>query len=590
MALVLKDRVRETSTTSGTGTITLAGAASGFDSFASIGDGNTTYYAIIDTVAGDWEVGLGTYTASGTTLSRTTVLESSNSDALVNFAANTKDVICTYPADKSVFLQADGSLSLSGALSATGAVTGSNLNISNWDTAYGWGNHASAGYLTSETYTGTVTSVAATVPVGFAITGSPITTTGTLAIAFDTGYSLPTTASQTNWNTAYGWGDHSTEGYLIESDLTSLTGNISTTSKVISGSGGGGIALTVNDGYGNANVCFNHDAGTPEQNGNSGRIECNTDATSGANITLGVKSNVTSGVAVDTTDILVVDESGIDVTGNIVVDNASATVDLTSDAGGVGILNFNSGVGAVKYNVNGDRIGLFTNSTEKVRLDTSGNVMVGANLGITTPAISNDTGVAIRSDGHIQISRDSVAPLHVNRKTNDGILVYFRQDGTSEGIITVSGTTVSYNGGHLARWSQLADNTRDASIVKGTVLTNLDQMAVWGDEDNEQLNCMAVSSVEGDPNVAGVFVNWDDDDEDYTNDMNIAMTGDMVIRIAQGTTVQRGDLLMSAGDGTAKPQGDDIVRSKTIAKVTSTHVSHTYDDGSYLVPCVLMAC
>jgi len=108
-------------------------------------------------------------------------------------------------------------------------------------------------------------------------------------------------------------------------------------------------------------------------------------------------------------------------------------------------------------------------------------------------------------------------------------------------------------------------------------------------EDNEQLNRMAVSSAEGDTNVAGVFVNWDSDDDQF-NDMNIAMTGDMVIRIAQGVTVNRGDLLMSAGDGTAKPQEDDIVRSKTIAKVTSTHVSHTYDDGSYLVPCVLMAC
>ena len=68
------------------------------------------------------------------------------------------------------------------------------------------------------------------------------------------------------------------------------------------------------------------------------------------------------------------------------------------------------------------------------------------------------------------------------------------------------------------------------------------------------------------------------------------MTGDFVIRIAQGTTVARGDLLMSAGDGTAKPQGDDIVRSKTVAKVTSTIVSATHPDGSYCVPCVLMAC
>jgi hypothetical protein len=157
-----------------------------------------------------------------------------------------------------------------------------------------------------------------------------------------------------------------------------------------------------------------------------------------------------------------------------------------------------------------------------------------------------------------------------------------------EGDISVSGSTVSYNGGHLARWSRLADDSKDTSIVKGTVMTNLDAMVEWGDEENEQLNKMAVSSVEGDVNVAGVFVNWDEDDD--WNDMNVAMTGDMVIRIAQGTTVQRGDLLMSAGDGTAKPQGDDIVRSKTIAKVTSTHVSHTYADGSYCVPCVLMAC
>ena len=87
-----------------------------------------------------------------------------------------------------------------------------------------------------------------------------------------------------------------------------------------------------------------------------------------------------------------------------------------------------------------------------------------------------------------------------------------------------------------------------------------------------------------------MFVNWDDDDKDYTADMNVAMTGDMVIRIAEGTTVTRGDLLMSAGDGTAKPQGDDIVRSKTIAKVTSTTVINTYADDSFVVPCVVMAC
>ena len=128
--------------------------------------------------------------------------------------------------------------------------------------------------------------------------------------------------------------------------------------------------------------------------------------------------------------------------------------------------------------------------------------------------------------------------------------------------------------------------TKDDELPDGVSVGDVKKDAYT--EDNEQLNKMAVSSVEGDVNVAGVFVNWDEDD-DY-NDMNVAMTGDMVIKIAKGTTVSRGDLLMSAGDGTAKPQGDDIVKSKTIAKVTSTNVSHTYDDGTYLVPCVLMAC
>jgi hypothetical protein len=102
MPLVLKDRVKETSTTTGTGTLTLGGAASGFQSFSVIGDGNKTYYAIVDSATGDWEVGLGTYTSSGTTLSRDAVLESSNSGSAVNFAGNVKDVFVTYPAERAV--------------------------------------------------------------------------------------------------------------------------------------------------------------------------------------------------------------------------------------------------------------------------------------------------------------------------------------------------------------------------------------------------------------------------------------------------------------------------------------------------------
>lgn len=102
MAFVVKDRVKETTTTTGTGTVTLLGAATGFQSFSAIGNANTTYYCIAGQTGDEWEVGIGTYTSSGTTLARTTVLASSNSGSLVNFSAGTKDVFVTYPASPSV--------------------------------------------------------------------------------------------------------------------------------------------------------------------------------------------------------------------------------------------------------------------------------------------------------------------------------------------------------------------------------------------------------------------------------------------------------------------------------------------------------
>ena len=226
--------------------------------------------------------------------------------------------------------------------------------------------------------------------------------------------------------------------------------------------------------------------------------------------------------------------------------------------------------------------------SEAMRIDSSGNLLVGK-----TATGGGVAGTELQSDGLAVFVRDGNRPMIINRETNDGDLVSLRQDNSAEGSISVSGTTVSYNGGHLARWSRLPDGADDSNILKGTVMTNLDQMIEWVDEngvaeDNEQLNFTNVSSLEGDPNVAGVFVAWDESDD--WGDYYLAMTGDMVIRIGAGVTVQQGDLLMSAGNGTAKPQGDDIVRSKTIAKVISTHHSHEYPDGSYAVPCVLMAC
>jgi hypothetical protein len=142
MALVLKDRVKETSVTAGTGTLTLAGASAGFQSFSAIGNGNTTYYAIVDSAAGTWEVGIGTYTSSGTTLSRDTVLSSSNSGSLVTFSSNSKDVFVTYPSEKSVYEDASnvvvqqsyGAITATSAALTTGTVSttpAANTDIAN---------------------------------------------------------------------------------------------------------------------------------------------------------------------------------------------------------------------------------------------------------------------------------------------------------------------------------------------------------------------------------------------------------------------------------------------------------------------------
>ena len=248
---------------------------------------------------------------------------------------------------------------------------------------------------------------------------------------------------------------------------------------------------------------------------------------------------------------------------------------------------------------------------ERARITSGGTLLVGK-----TASGFGTVGIELNPVGAIDATRSAGTPLGINRLTNDGTLVEFAQDTTVEGTISVSGSTVSYNGGHLSRWAQLTTPKDGTPLFKGTVMSNLDEMNVyiapttyWTEEDelpegvnvgdvkvethevqNEQLNKVKVSDVEGDANVAGVFVNWTYDEAHQVDEINMAMTGDMIIRIAQGVTVARGDLLMSAGDGTAMPQGDDIVRSKTIAKVTSTHVTCTYDDGSYCVPCVLMAC
>ena len=139
MTLVVKDRVQETTTTTGTGTVTLAGAVTGFQSFSVIGDGNTCYYAI--TSGNDWEVGLGTYTASGTTLSRDTILESSNSGSAITLSG-TSNVFVTYPAEKSAHLDSTDTLYAPQIVASNGISLHNNTVSSNFVIPTGYNGFA----------------------------------------------------------------------------------------------------------------------------------------------------------------------------------------------------------------------------------------------------------------------------------------------------------------------------------------------------------------------------------------------------------------------------------------------------------------
>ena len=239
MALVLKDRVKEQTTTTGTGTITLDGTVSGFESFASVGDGNTTYYAIVSQSADEWEVGLGTYTAAGTLLSRDTILESSNSDAAVNFSAGTKDVFVTYPSDKAVYADAAGEVSVTRATSATFAASATNAT-----TAVSATNATSATFATSATRATSATFATSATEAATAIFATSATN-ATTAVSATNATSATFATSATNATNQNGGTVSATSGTfntLIANGLT-YPSTDGTASQIIETNGSGTLSF-----------------------------------------------------------------------------------------------------------------------------------------------------------------------------------------------------------------------------------------------------------------------------------------------------------------------------------------------------------
>ena len=265
---------------------------------------------------------------------------------------------------------------------------------------------------------------------------------------------------------------------------------------------------------------------------------------------------------------------------------------------------------------------ILVSGTERMRIDSSGNLLVGT----TDTSLYNNTsgsGHYFNPNGNNQIAAASVAPADWNRMGNDGTILGIYQAGSNEGSISVSGTTVSYNGFTGTHWSRLTDNSTP-TILRGTVLETLDEMCYWynlefdnkkiphvlldGQSDGDVITynhegtdvqativkevdvkhmMSKVSDTTDAKNVYGLFIAYDLDGEGY-NDFYVASVGSYVVRIKSGQTIAKGDLLQSNGDGTAKVQTDDNIKSSSFAKVLSTTIIETYEDGSYLVPCSLM--
>jgi len=285
----------------------------------------------------------------------------------------------------------------------------------------------------------------------------------------------------------------------------------------------------------------------------------------------------------------------------------------------------NAKAGRINYDHSADAMRFFTNDSERMRIDSSGNVLVG-----TTSNNKNITGASLRQAGDGYFTRNDTL-LYLNRLTTDGELLRFSQAGNLEGNVEVSGATVSYNGFTGTHWSRLSDNSKP-TILRGTILESLDEMMDWyqvqfditDDEgntitkkesyalgDGESVGDVITYNFEGTDyqatiiqeddakhikakisdtvdakNVYGIFMTWDNGD-DTVNDMIVAQTGTFVVRINGSETVSKGDLIQSNGDGTGKVQADDIIRASTVAKVLSTTKIETYSDGSYIVPCSL---
>ena len=374
--------------------------------------------------------------------------------------------------------------------------------------------------------------------------------------------------------------------------------------------------------------------GTPGENDMPGRLEFHTTADGG--------SSTTERVRIDSGGRLLVGKQSHSGDALFVVETEHASGGIigefdNNDSGNFGGMRVLGGVTDRECRLQS----LYGNSfftfyteatgaaTERVRITKDGSVLVGQ----TNESFGN-VGHILNASGQHYVIASGNTPLLINRQSNDGELVRLAKDGSTVGNITNSGADVSYNPFMGSHWGRLEDSSKP-EILPGTILETVNKAVEWkvieftvdgvqkrqayngsaenGDSvtveyegvsytgtvadevpNSDALNkhvCVKVSDTAASKAVFGVFFGWDESETEGIigawNDMLCAAVGNYYIRIKSGQSLEIGDLIESDGSGCGVVQSDDIIRSKTVAKVTSTTPQKVYTDGSFLVTCVL---
>lgn len=235
-----------------------------------------------------------------------------------------------------------------------------------------------------------------------------------------------------------------------------------------------------------------------------------------------------------------------------------------------------------------------TNDASRFLCDTAGNFSFNRAIGVGGGILDSATesGTFIDETGTVIVSRNGNIALGLNRRSSAGSIMLFNFNGVGKGSFYIDANTLLYYG-QLGTQLFLAPSVTRQSVEptlkRGTVLSCVDLEQPFITRNGTTAPCSEVSRIDGDRCCSGVFAGWgEDEDGNKQEEMNVATQGLGVIRISAGVVVQRGDLLQSAGDGTARAQDDDVIRSRTIAKALSSRAEETYEDGSYLVRCQLM--